>query len=127
MSDTMVDAIALSSLSGHMSKRTRKAAMSRLAVKLFGERPHVAPPTKEREMPNMDGFEIGQTVIARFTNSNRVIEFRGRIVGVTLNYWKIESLEDGVQGWPAGKVFHVSTLRDRKYSANNSIVREVQP
>lgn len=36
-SDTMVDAIALSSPSGRMSKRARKAAERRLAVALFGE------------------------------------------------------------------------------------------
>lgn len=71
--------------------------------------------------PEPDGYEIGDEVVARFTNSNRIIEFEGRIVGKTLNYWKIESLKAGVQGWPAGKVFHVATLRARQYSANNSI------
>lgn len=35
--DTMVDAIALSSPSGRMSKRARKAAERRLSVMLFGE------------------------------------------------------------------------------------------
>ena len=35
-SDTMVDAIALSSPSGNMSKRARKAAEKRLANALFG-------------------------------------------------------------------------------------------
>lgn len=35
-SDTMIDAIALSSPSGRMSKRARKAAEERLRVALFG-------------------------------------------------------------------------------------------
>ena len=71
----------------------------------------------------LDAFEIGQTVIARFTNSNRVVEFVGRIIGKTKNYWKVESIEDGVQGWPAGRMFHVATLGSRIYSNNNRIVR----
>ena len=33
---TMVDAIALSSPSGHMSKRSRRAAQERLRIALFG-------------------------------------------------------------------------------------------
>jgi len=45
--DTMVEAIALSSPSGHMSKRARKAAEERLRVKLFG--PNGMPRPKARE------------------------------------------------------------------------------
>jgi len=38
-------------------------------------------------------LKMGDIVIARFTNSGQIKEFRGRLVGVTKNYWKIESLE----------------------------------
>ena len=69
-----------------------------------------------------DRYEVGQEVIARFTNSNRIVEFKGRIIGKTKNYWKVESLEAGVQGWPAGHMFHVATLGSRIYSQNNQIV-----
>jgi hypothetical protein len=72
-------------------------------------------------MTNTDSYQVGQEVIARFTNSYRIVEFRGRIVGQTKNYWKVASLEAGIQGSPAGRVFHISTTLDRKYSANNSI------
>ncbi len=37
MKDTMVEAIALSSPSGRMSKRAKKAAQERLRVEIFGE------------------------------------------------------------------------------------------
>ena len=44
---TMVDAIALSSPSGHMSKRARQAAMRRLAHELFAdmEKPQIIEAT----------------------------------------------------------------------------------
>jgi hypothetical protein len=41
---------------------------------------------------NLDNFEVGQVVTARFTNSGRVNQFTGRIVGKTKNYWKVESI-----------------------------------
>jgi hypothetical protein len=41
--DTLVDVIALSSPSGHMSRRARKAAQERLRIELFGKNGLTAP------------------------------------------------------------------------------------
>lgn len=53
-SETMGDAIALSSPSGRMSNRARKAAQERLRVALFGkeglQRPSVPQPTKRERL-----------------------------------------------------------------------------
>ena len=49
-SDTMVDALALSSPSGRMSGRARKAAVKRLSVALFGPA-GLAPPERPQEDP----------------------------------------------------------------------------
>lgn len=52
--DGMLEAIALSSPSGHMSKRARKAAEKRLAIMLFGPsgQPEKFPPKQESPKEN---------------------------------------------------------------------------
>lgn len=72
---------------------------------------------------NIDAYKLGDVVVARFTNSGHVVQFVGRIAGETKNYWKVVSTEDGVQGWPAGHLFHVATVASRIYSDNNRIVQ----
>jgi hypothetical protein len=75
------------------------------------------------DIANLDKFETGQVVIARFTNCHRYHEFRGEVVGKTKNYWKVKSLESVYEGEAPGRVFHIETLESRKYSQNNCIVR----
>jgi hypothetical protein len=66
-------------------------------------------------------YQDGDIVIARFTNSGRIKAFRGRVVGRTKNYWKVESLESVWPGEAPGRVFHIATAAARQYSANNRI------
>lgn len=68
-------------------------------------------------------FETGEEVIARFTNCNRIHEFRGVVVGRTKNDWKVKALVSPYadQGEQPGRVFHIATASSRKYSANNCI------
>lgn len=130
MSEFMGDAIALSSPSGHMSKRARKAALKRLHDNLFPKQEEkavsietIAGEVRKATNPNLDNFAVGQEVIARFTNSGRINEFKGRIVGRTKNYWKVEAIESPYadQGEQPGRVYHIATLESRIYSANNCI------
>lgn len=66
-------------------------------------------------------FNIGNIVIARFTNCNRFHSFKGEIVGRTKNDWKVKSLESFREGEAAGRVFYIPTVSSRKYSRNNRI------
>jgi hypothetical protein len=131
--DTMIDAIALSSPSGRMSKRARNAAMKRLVARLFPadlfqtKEPSemsvatIAGEVREMMNPNTDNYPVGQIVLARFTNSGGVHEFKGEIVGRTKNYWKVKAITSPYQNEQPGRVFHIATLRSRIYSANNCI------
>lgn len=65
---------------------------------------------------------IGDSVRARFTNAGRQIEFVGKVVGITKNYYKVASTEAVVNGWPIGHVFAVATWQSRIYSANNCVL-----
>lgn len=73
-------------------------------------------------------FEEGEEVIARFTNCNRFLAFRGVIVGRTKNDWKVKSLTSPYadQGEQPGRVFHIPTASSGKYSRNNCI-RKIEP
>ena len=71
----------------------------------------------------MDNFEIGQQVRARFTNSHRVFEFTGKIVGKTKNYWKVKAIISPYASEKPGRVFQIATLEARNYSSNNCIVK----
>jgi len=71
-------------------------------------------------------LKMGDIVIARFTNSGQIKEFRGRIKGVTKNYWKIESLEPVWPNEAPGRVFRIATIFARNYSANNRIVKRAE-
>lgn len=73
----------------------------------------------------LDSFEVGQMVIARFTNSGRVYQFKGVIAGKTKNYWKVLSITPPYEGEELGREFRIETLASRRYSANNCIVRTV--
>src|SRR5208282_6194458 len=76
-------------------------------------------------MANLDNFEVGQTVIARFTNSHSVYQFTGRIVGKTKNYWKVETITSPYENGQPGRVFRITSLLGRGYSPNNCIVKVV--
>ena len=71
---------------------------------------------------NFDNFEIGQKVIARFTNSGYNRQFTGVIVGATKRFWKVESITSPYDGEQPGRVFHIARLGSRTYSNNNCIV-----
>lgn len=68
-------------------------------------------------------FEEGEEVIARFTNCNRFLEFRGMIVGRTKNDWKVKSLTSPYEEEQPGRVFYIPTASSRKFSRNNCIVK----
>lgn len=93
--------------------------------------PIEAPTDGDKRRFLMENFEIGDIVIARFTEHHRERQFRGEIVGKTKNYWKVECLENfrtddsGVLHDEIGRVFHIATLASRTYSANNCIARKV--
>lgn len=68
-------------------------------------------------------YEEGEEVIARFTNCNRFLEFRGVIVGRTKNDWKVKSLTSPYEDEQPGRVFYIPTASSRKFSRNNRIVK----
>lgn len=72
-----------------------------------------------------DDFQVGQLVIARFTNSNQILQFQGEIVGKTKNYWKVKSVTSPYQEEKPGRVFRVATIQARQYSNNNRILKVV--
>jgi hypothetical protein len=72
---------------------------------------------------DLDKFEIGTTVVARFTNSGYAYEFTGIVVGKTKNYWKVKSTVSPYPTEAPGRVFHIATLQSRTYSPNNQIVK----
>ena len=76
--------------------------------------------------PELDTYEVGQHVVARFTNSGQAHQFLGRILGRTKNYWKVESITSPYDGEKPGRVFHIATLESRTYSVNNCIRRLAQ-
>ena len=95
----------------------------------------------------MDQFEIyekikvGDNVIAKFTNCNKIHTFTGIIEGITKNYYKVKCLENFRKGEDyyiksnpeyydengyskdKDRILHVSTINDRKHSSNNCVVR----
>lgn len=80
----------------------------------------------------MDNFEIGNIVIARFTNCHRNHQFKGEIVGKTKNYWKVRCMQDfrmddrtGTLYPEVDRVFHIATEGSKTYSANNCIARKL--
>lgn len=68
-------------------------------------------------------FDEGEEVVARFTNCNRFLEFRGVIVGRTKNDWKVKSLTSPYEEEQPGRVFYIPTASSRKFSRNNCIVK----
>lgn len=74
------------------------------------------------DIANLDNFEVGQVVIASFTNCGYIRRFKGEVVGKTKNYWKIKAIESPYENEEPGRVFHVATLESRIYSANNRIL-----
>ena len=75
-----------------------------------------------RQSLNPESYTVGEEIIARFTNSGRILEFKGRIVGQTKNYWKVEAITSPYTQEQPGRVFPIATVRSRIYSANNRIV-----
>lgn len=68
-------------------------------------------------------FDEGEEVIARFTNCNRFLQFRGVIVGRTKNDWKVRALESPYENEQPGRVFYIPTASSRKFSKNNRIAK----
>lgn len=66
-------------------------------------------------------FENGEEVVARFTNCNRFLSFRGVIVGRTKNDWKVKALTSPYEEEQPGRVFYIPTASSRKHSHNNCI------
>ena len=67
-------------------------------------------------------YQVGDVVVARFTNSGRVLEITGEIVDRTLNAWKVYAPspypnDDRVQAWP------IPCAGRPRYSPNNSVIR----
>lgn len=74
--------------------------------------------------PIDDQVKENDVVVARFTNSHRVYQFEGVVVGKTKNYWKVKALVSPYadKGEAPGRVFHIETYVSRKWSENNRIV-----
>lgn len=66
-------------------------------------------------------IKFGDIVTARFTNSNRRLVFKGKVVGSTKNYWKVVSLESPYPNETAGRMFRIQKLWSRTFSTNNCI------
>lgn len=129
-------------LVGHHSERRHKRALERSDRNMHksieeGERArywqHRAEHVEHRERQLehakdfsdvVEGhFEEGEEVIARFTNCNRFLRFRGVIVGRTKNDWKVKSLTSPCAEEQPGRVFYIPTASSRKFSRNNCIVK----
>ena len=74
----------------------------------------------------LENFNIGDEVEASFTNTGRILRFKGRIIGRTKNYWKVESLVSVWPGEDAGRMFHIATMESRIWSVNNRILGKVE-
>ena len=82
-----------------------------------------------------EDIQIGNKVIARFTNCNMSHQFPGEIVGITKNYYKVKCLanfrrslssdpqwadENGLSK-DKDRILQVETINSRKHSVNNCI------
>jgi hypothetical protein len=75
--------------------------------------------------PNPDRFfAVGQTVLARFTNDGRVLEFTGEIISRTRRCWLVKaSLTSPYPNEELGRVFRIATIQSELFSEKNCIVR----
>jgi hypothetical protein len=69
-----------------------------------------------------EALHVGQQIEARFTNHNRAIRFRGRILKLSEHTALVESLDDGVNGWAAGHVFVVQRFSSPLGCDNNDAI-----
>lgn len=70
---------------------------------------------------NVEGLQIGDECIARFTNSGNILTFPGVIVGRTTQDWKVRAAVGVWPGEEPGRVFKIAAAGSRKYSANNCV------
>lgn len=66
-------------------------------------------------------LHVGQIVEARFTNNNRALRFRARILKLNDRTARVEALEHGVNGWDAGHVFVIQRFSSKTWSHNNGL------
>ena len=78
-----------------------------------------------REQLNPEPFQVGQIVIARFTNSGSIRQFEGVVLGRTKNYWKVKAITTPYENEQPGRIYHIATPASRIYSLNNRIVMRV--
>ncbi len=67
-------------------------------------------------------YEIGQQVRASFTNSRRILQFVGEVVGVTKNYYKVKAITSPYPNEQPGRVFQIATPAAWNWSMNNRII-----
>lgn len=72
-------------------------------------------------------LHVGQIVEARFTNSNRALRFRARILKLNERTARVEALEHGVNGWNEGHVFVIQRFSSKLWSANNGLYPPATP
>ena len=78
-----------------------------------------------------DTLKPGDRVLARFTNCGRNHQFKGEIVGITKNYFKVKCLENFRKAdmWDrlpelsdeVARVFRIDTVWSRTHSVNNCV------
>jgi hypothetical protein len=76
-----------------------------------------------------EGVIVGDTVTAHFTNSGHYHQFRGVVVGRTVNDWKVRCQENfrtdskGELYGEVGRVFKIAAFPSRTFSANNRVYK----
>jgi hypothetical protein len=66
-------------------------------------------------------LEVGQEVEARFTDNHQALRFPARIVALSERTARVESLEEGVNGQPAGHSFVIPRFPAPLWSQNNGL------
>lgn len=72
---------------------------------------------------NLENVRIGDEVLACFTNSFKIYQFYGVVVGQTKNEWKVKASSAIYANDPPGRIFAIPTRVSRKYSKNNRIIQ----
>ena len=127
-------------LLGHHSQRTHERALERSNAQMeralaeserakYWSRRATFVTRREEQLQaaislSTEGVEVGDIVIARFTNSGWVRKFRGEVVGRTKNDWKVKAITSPYEGEEPGRIFKIAASGSRLHSANNCVRKE---
>ena len=68
-----------------------------------------------------DSLKVGSIVEGRFTNNFNFFRFKGVISRINLKTFRVNSLEDGVNGWDIGHEFIIPRRGNKIFSRNNGV------